>query len=233
MEERKWFAIIDGQVKGPYLQDDLAGRLNSSPNTFVWGRGQAEWLNPEKWLKLIRDLQQKENSANSAQERQWRVHMDGEELPPMSHDDMIRLLKEKTDLSNIRLWTEGYSEWRDIYQIHKIMDELGVSRRSHPRVPIMGTLVCEGAGGQFTAKLLSISEGGLGATESGQVKIGERLKVVLKSPNMNAPIHATVEVVYIGTDGYFGTKFIALQSESQSLVTEYIKKFLISNPDIR
>jgi hypothetical protein len=233
MEERKWFAIIDGQVKGPFQQDDLLNKLTaSSPNTFIWGRGQNEWLNQEKWHKLLKELSQ-QDAGNVVQERLWRVHMDGAELEPMGHDEMIRILKGKTDLSNIRLWTEGYSEWRDIYQIHKIMDELGVSRRTHPRVPIMGTLLCEGAGGQFNAKLLSISDGGLGATESGQLKIGERLKVVLKSPNMTAPIHATVEVVYVGADGYFGTKFIALQSESQSLVTEYIKKFLVSNPDLR
>jgi len=232
MEQKKWFALIDGQVRGPFTQDDLQGRLSGVANPLIWGRGQTDWVSPEKWATLSKEINAAQMGADR-QERQWRVVIDGKELSPMSHDDMIHMLKGKPDLTHIRLWTEGYSEWREIYQIHKIMDELGVSRRTHPRVPIMGTLSCEGAGGTFTARLLSISEGGLGATESQQVKIGERLKIILKSSNLTTAIHATVEVVYVGNDGYFGMKFMALQTESQSLIIEYIKKFLTSNPDLK
>ncbi len=232
MEQKKWFAMIDGQVRGPFLQEDLEGKLSSMPQALIWGRGQSGWIPPEKWLKIAHETAAS-GARQAQQERLWRIMDDGKEMPPMIHDDMIRHLTGKADLTNVRLWTEGYSEWREIYQIHKIMDELGVSRRTHPRVPVMGTLVCESAAGSFTARLLSLSEGGLGATDSKQVKIGERLKVVLKSSNLTTPLPATVEVVYVGNDGYFGMKFLALQTESQSLIIEYIKKFLVTNPDLK
>lgn len=143
----------------------------------------------------------------------------------MAHDAMIEYLKTMKDYSEIQIWTDGYTEWKDIYQIHKIMDELGVSRRQHPRVPIMGTVMCEGATGNFQARALSISEGGMGITEAAQVKIGEKFKLSLKSPNLYTPIHATADVVYVGGDGYAGLRFVGLQSESKSAVIEYIKKF--------
>jgi hypothetical protein len=150
----------------------------------------------------------------------------------MQHDEMIEFLKTQKDYGEIQIWTEGYTEWKDIYQIHKIMDELGVSRRSHPRVPIMGTLTCEGATGNITARALSISEGGLGVTEAANVKIGERFKTILKSPNLYAPIHSTVEVVYVGHDGYAGMKFASIHPESKSAIIEYVRKFtdLNQNP---
>ncbi len=232
MEHKKWFTFVEGQIRGPFSPSDLERQMTAMPTALIWGRGQTEWVNPDKWQKISQDSESA-RTGNDRQDRMWRIVSDGKELVPMNHDDMIRFLKSKSDLANIRLWTEGYSEWRDIYQIHKIMDELGVSRRTHPRVPIMGTIICEGAGGTFQARLLSISEGGLGATEAAQVKIGERLKVIIKSSNLSVVIHATVEVVYVGNDGYFGMKFIALQTESQSLIIEYIKKFLVSNPALK
>lgn len=95
----------------------------------------------------------------------------------------------------------------------------------------MGTLDCEGVRGNFTAHILSISEGGLGITDAKHVKIGEKMKILLKSPNLYAPIHAFAEIVFVGSDGYAGLKFSGLQSESKSAIIEYIKKYtLLKSP---
>jgi len=230
----KWFALVEGQVRGPFLKDDLESQLKGWPGALIWGRGMSEWLSAERWHESLLELNKQNSLHNQKLERQWRLLIDGQELKPMSHDEMIRLLRNKTDLTHVRIWTEGYSDWKDIYQIHKIMDELGVSRRTHPRVPVMGSMNCDGPNGQFTGRLLSISEGGLGATEGPQAKIGDKLKVVIKSPNLNSYIHATVEVVYVGPNGYFGMKFMGLQTESRSLIIEYIRKFSEnSQPGVR
>ncbi len=214
-------------ISGPFNKEDAESRLQvGNPPPMIWGRGQAEWATPEKWRQILRDGDpQDRRQHNPASERMWKVRMGAHELKPMTHDQMIDYLRAQSDHGEIRIWTEGYNDWKDIFQIHKIMDELGVSRRNHPRVPIMGTLTCEGATGNLSVRALSISEGGLGVTDAHSMKIGERFKILLKSPNLYNPIHATAEVVYIGGDGYAGLKFLSLHAESKSAIIEYVKKF--------
>jgi hypothetical protein len=229
MEEKKWFLLSQGLIRGPFDQQSLEAELPQTQNPLIWGRGQAEWVNPEKWHRFVHD--QEMHSAKARQnERLWRIRLGDQELRPMTYDQMIETLKDRGNYNDVWIWTEGYSEWRDVFQIHKVMDELGVGRRAHPRVPIAGQVLCEGTTGSFVARALSISEGGLGITEAPTIKIGEKFKVVLKSPNLFAPIHATAEVVYVGQDGYAGMKFIGLQTESKSSIIEYVRKFLENKP---
>jgi hypothetical protein len=225
MSEIKWFLLLDSQVTGPFSKEDIEGRAATLEQSLIWGRGQGEWLNLEKWRLFQKEMIHLAQKIKVSSDRLWKIRVTGQELKPMNHDQMIDFLKTQKDLSEVQLWTEGYSEWKDIYQIHKIMDELGVSRRQHPRVPIMGTLTCEGASGNITARVLSISEGGLGITDAPQMKIGEKFKSVLKSPNLYGPIHSTVEVVYVGSDSYAGMKFTSIHPESKSAIIEYVKKF--------
>lgn len=225
-EEKRWFTLANDRVSGPFDPSEIEGDGSS---LLIWGRGQPEWMTLEKWKAYWAD--QEARSVQSKQpERLWRVRMLDQEYPAMPYDRMIHLLKAQDSVETVKIWTEGYSEWREIYQIHKVMDELGVSRRSHPRVPIAGQVMCEGTTGSFVSRALSISEGGLGMIETPSIKIGERFKIVLKSPNLYTPMHATAEVVYVGADGYCGLKFIGIQTESRSAIIEYVKKFLESRP---
>lgn len=225
MDGRKWFILANEQVRGPYDRDGLDAALNQVTNPLIWGRGQSDWLTPEQFEKMLIDLESTVNRQRLQNEREWRLRLGDQELRPMFYAQMIDYLKNQADLSQFLIWTEGYNEWKEIYQIHKIMDDLGVSRRRHPRVPIMGTIEAEGTKGRFSARALSISEGGLGVTEAPQTHIGDQYKVILKSPNLFAPLHATIEVVFAGHDGYVGMKFTGLPSESRSAIIEYVKKF--------
>lgn len=224
MTDRKWFILSDSKVSGPFDPSQIEESASKSGNILIWGRGQSEWTQFDRWQKRLSEIESPEKKKPGS-DRLWKVRVAGEDLEPMLHDNMMEYLKTLNDLGEVQIWTEGYSDWKDVYQIHKIMDDLGVSRRQHPRVPIMGTLTCEGSTGNFNARVLSISEGGLGITEAPQVKIGDKFKTLLKSPNLYTPIHATVEVVYVGHDGYAGLKFTGLHSESKSAVIEYVKKF--------
>jgi hypothetical protein len=221
---QKWFVLSDGVIHGPFVKDDIENRTQNLSNPMIWGRGQTEWLTLDKWNRFTQDFENHQRRQKNQTDRQWKIQASGVELKAMNQDQMIEFLRTKSDLSEILIWTEGYSEWKEVFQIHKIMDELGVSRRAHPRVPIMGTVQMEGAQGNFSAKALSISEGGMGITDSGQVKIGEKFKMTLKSPNLFTQIHATGEIVFVGADNYAGLKFIGLHSESKSAIIEYVKK---------
>lgn len=233
MSDRKWFLLANSQVSGPFSQEEVPSRAALLTAPLVWGRGSTEWAPMGRWDKTVKDLNTLDSKPRGSSDRLWKIKNAGVELKQMTHDQMIDYLKTQKDHDLIQIWTEGYSEWKDIFQIHKIMDELGVSRRQHPRVPIMGTLTCEGPStGTFNARALSISEGGLGITDSPDVKIGEKFKSVLKSPNLYNPIHSMSEVVYVGSDNYAGLKFIGLTPESKSAIIEYVKKFTDVKADI-
>jgi hypothetical protein len=220
----------DGAISGPYDSAGLQVQTQSSGHCLVWGRGFSEWVSPHKWKTLESELSQHLHSQRAQHERMWRVRVQEQEYEPMLMDQLLTLLKSQTDYNDIFVWTEGYSDWKAVYELHRIMDQLGVPRRKYPRVPLMGEVVCEATSGNFVARALSISEGGLGITDCPPLKIGEKFKVILKSPNLFQAIHATAEVVYIGQDNYVGVKFIGLQTESKASIIEYVKKYLETIP---
>ena len=229
MSNDKWFALVEGHVKGPYRQIEIESLLPQWSAPVIWGKGQHEWFSPEKWKMYLQESIERTSQDHERADRQWRVLLKGEQSQPMNYDMMIKLLGNQSELREVRIWTEGYSEWKEVFQIHKIMDDLGVSRRSHPRVPIMGTLTCENNHETFNARLLSISQGGLGATEGKKLKIGDKLRVVIMASQLSQAIPATVEVVFTGREGYFGMKFVGLQSESRNMIADYIERFNSTN----
>lgn len=225
MDNRKWFMLFGEEVRGPYDMASVTTELQKQPQALIWGRGQTDWLLPDQWYKSLQEHDAAVERARAQMDREWRIRLRGQELEPMLYSQMIDFLKTQNDYAEIMIWTEGYTEWKEIYQIHKILDDLGVSRRRNPRVPIMGQVEFENPQGSFGARALSISEGGLGVTDAPVVRIGDRFKMTLKSPNLFGPLHATAEVVFVGEDGYVGLKFFGLPIESKSAVIEYVKRF--------
>ena len=228
MSEQKWFVLSQDIVRGPYDKTAVESMLSTTTDPLIWGRGQAEWLTPEQWEKMLLDMETVVTRARQQQDREWRVRNGEQELPAMNYVQMLEYLRDQADHKDILIWTEGYSEWKEIYQIHKLLDDLGVSRRRHPRVPIMGQVDCEGPNGKFSARALSISEGGLGVTDLPGVRIGDKYKIHLKSPNLFTALHANAEVVFAASDGYAGMKFTGLANEAKASIIEYVNKFVNS-----
>lgn len=224
LDQKRWFLLLEGQVTGPYADQEIENRIDKAKEPLVWGRGQSEWLAPDKWRTAKKALQAQQALEQQAS-RQWKMKVDQKELTPMNLEELIEHLKDYTDLSNVRVWTEGFDDWKEVFQVRKIMDELGVSRRSHPRVPIMGTLKATAGFGELNAKIISISEGGIGVNSAKGLQIGEKFLAQLASPNLFLSITCNMEVVYVGADGYAGMRFLGLPSEARSAIIEYVKKF--------
>jgi hypothetical protein len=224
-----WFVLVDGQVTGPYEPDEVESVVKDSKEVQIWGKGQAEWLEPARWRQQL-----KESNANMPMQKPesnqlWRVRVEGQEKPPVRYSEMIQYLKTLKDFSTVDIYIEKMGQWREIYSLPQIADDLGISRRSHPRVPILGSLDCEHEEkGNFTCRAISISEGGLGVTEARGLQIGDRFKGNLNSPNLYMPITALCDVVYVGNDGYAGLRFANLPIEAKSSIIEYVNKFATS-----
>ncbi|HWU44210.1 MAG TPA: PilZ domain-containing protein, partial [Bdellovibrio sp.] len=188
----------------------------------IWGRGHTEWMNLERWRQYLREAPSTKSEDLNSQP--WKIRVDSVEREPMRYSDLISYLKTLNDFSTVDL-SYMNSGWREIYAFQKVVEELGISRRSHPRVPIVGTLEITRPEGNLSCRVISISEGGLGINDAVNLHIGERFSAVLTSPNLYVTINAGCEVVYVGDDGYAGIRFTGLPEEFKSSIIEYVNKF--------
>lgn len=223
MTPKIWFILSEGQVQGPYDPEEIEARLSSVKDPQIWGRGQSEWMTPLRWRQSLKDAGSVAPASIQGQEL-WKVRIEGQEKAPMKYDDMIVYLKTLKDYSAVDLASEK-GVWKEIYALPRVVADLGISRRSHPRVPIVGTLACSGDKGEFACRVISISEGGLGVNDARDLQIGQRFESTLTSPNLFVTITSTCEVVYVGNDGYAGLRFVGLPMEFKSSIIEYVNKF--------
>lgn len=222
---KTWFLLNDGQVSGPFNPEEIESRLLQTKEPLIWGKGQTEWHAPEKWRKILKNIENEAQVKNTAPEK-WHVRIEGKELPAMDYDQLLDKLRTIKDYSNVDLKTDSNNVWKEIYSVQRVSDDLGLTRRSHPRVPVVGTLTYDDEqNNKNTAKVISISEGGLGINDAKKFSIGERFRATIQSPSLYVTINATCEVVYVGNDGYAGLKFVGLPMEAKGAIIEYVNKF--------
>lgn len=219
---KRWFILQNNQVQGPYHETEIESLAGQFDSPLIWGRGLSEWVPPQKWKEALNNPSL---MGPIEQDPKWKYRLEDKEFGPMPYIEMIQQLKKESDLTTLELWSEQIPDWREVYSVQKVADELGITRRSHPRVPIMGNLQCEMPEGSVAIKVISISEGGIGVSGAPPLTIGQKFKAVMSSPNLFVTINCMCEVVYIGTEGYAGIRFINLPIEAKSAVIEYINKF--------
>lgn len=222
---KKWFLLQDGQVRGPFAQGEIDVECANHPKSLVWGRGLVEWLDFPEWKRHLLIAGPSLSEKTPAEERHWQVRLGEDIRGPFTYAELLEDLRKVTDYSLVELATDPHSGWREIYAFQKIVDELGITRRAHPRVPIMGTLTINTPKGPVPTKVVSISQGGLGINEAPPFAIGDRFKGTLSSSNLYSELHCTLEVVYIGGDGYTGLRFVQIPTEAHASVIEYVNKF--------
>lgn len=225
--EKIWFILNEGLVEGPFDVGGIEEKLSNITNVVqIWGRGNPEWLDISSWRQKIRSLavEVKKSDENQAT---WLIRTEGKESQPMSYKEMITYLKSIKDFSSIDLCNLEQRKWKELYAFQRVADDLGITRRSHPRVPIMGTLHGESPQGAVQAKIISISEGGLGVTDATKLRIGDRIKGTLTSPNLFMTINCSCDVVFVGEDGYAGLKFASIPIDAKSSIIAYVNKFAL------
>lgn len=223
---KKWFIMSRGQIQGPYDPNEVESLLSAMHEPLVWGRGLSEWMAPVDWRQNMHAKGAALTEPAPGEEAQWKYRLRGAEHGPVTYADLLAALRKVDDYAQVDIAGEGFSGWKEIYALQKIVDELGITRRAHPRVPIMGNLITEDSkGGKLTFRVVTISEGGLGLNAAIPFPIGHKFRGVLQSSNLFADIHCTCEVVYLGEDGYTGLRFTHLPSEAEAAVIEYVNKF--------
>lgn len=240
---KKWFCLLEQRVSGPYTESEVEVFFSKSvtrEKILIWGKGSAEWLTHENWLRALKnpDIRSQLSEAQvrwhffipSHAERERLSRPEGEGL---LFRDLLARLKNQPDMDKVWLWNSHGEEWKPIFLVEEVADELGVSRRSHPRVPILGQFVLSEDESQNKQQdkqqkynVVTLSEGGFGIGDVFDLQIGDQLKGSLHSPQLFIVIPCTAEVVFVGEQGFVGLRFMGgLAAESRSAVIEYIRRF--------
>jgi len=77
--------------------------------------------------------------------------------------------------------------------------------RQHPRHALSGRVFIHNEEQIFIAPLNNLSKGGLFVDRLVSIEVGQRVKVVVKSPSLPSPIQATGTVVRVETQTRLGT----------------------------
>lgn len=232
-ENEKWFISIEGEISGPLSMvqvRSLISKKDSRNEVYLWSRGQKHWLSPQQWQKLSDEYSQKQKQE---QEKIWFVlpAPDKEKSPPLNQSQLLGFLKTIEDLSETRLWTEGMREWKNLYVFHKIIDDLGVARRRHPRAELQGQVVLKDPKQQnitYTAQTETVSEGGMGLLSSGDLKIGKIYQLTYNGPDIFIPIRAKAEIIHMQENDkkqfHCGLRFTQIDEKYVAAIIEYVMK---------
>ncbi|MBX3039820.1 MAG: PilZ domain-containing protein [Bdellovibrionaceae bacterium] len=224
---KKWFILSAGRIEGPWTPEEVETKLPSTSEPLIWGRGLADWLPVDSWRAALQTGGAALSEAIPFDEASWsyRNRTDDRVHGPFTYVDLLATLREMKDFSDVEISGPDLKDWSEIYEIQKIVDELGISRRAHQRVPMMGHLIFEAPSGeQQQVRVVSISAGGMSLNEATPFGIGTQFKAQLRSPNLYAEIACTCEVVYSGPQ-QTGLRFTHLPAEGESAIIEYVNKF--------
>ncbi|MFZ3229234.1 MAG: PilZ domain-containing protein [Pseudobdellovibrio sp.] len=248
----KWFLQFHGRVDGPFSNAALAAELRNHNESelekvLVWKRGKTEWFRATKWqpetetasfapsadeeptqaTNIIPNSSNEKTLADTfAESAFYRVQLNFVDQPLMSKPELLTYISKLTDVSKLSIQNPKTKEWNEVFAFPDIVERLGLSRRKQSRVPILAQFAgTSSKHSELNAKIVTISEGGMGFTEVFDLKIGDTAEGQVMSPQFFQPINVKAEVIYSGLDGYIGLKFTQINDESRSSIIEYVKKF--------
>lgn len=226
--DKIWFYYTNDNVTGPFTTDEIKSMaaLSEDPASYVWVRGQKKWIPANQLNRHLDEILNKRESQKQ-DTQSWYLNYGGRSLGPMSQTDIIRYLRtvNPTDYDNVLIWSMGMQNWAKVFEFPPIADELGISRRAHPRVPLIGTVILNIDGVEQMSQALSISVGGIGVTGFSNLEKGKVLKATINSPNLGASITTSVIVKYLIKNEEAGLQFQNMHLEMQARIIDYIKKF--------
>lgn len=225
-QDKIWFILNDGQTTGPFEVNEVDSQLSSLKDPQIWGKGQSEWMTPQRWKRSLKEAGLAlPTSTDPTEKGLWRWRDLRVEQTALSYKDLLEKLRGMSSYSHIEVMPETAQQWREVFAMPRLVEDLGISRRTAPRVPIMGTLDFEIEAQEYSCRVISISEGGLGLNDAKDLHIGMQFQGILTSASLFIKITSLFEVVYVSNDGYVGLRFVDLPDEFKNSVIEYVNKF--------
>lgn len=226
--ERIWFIYFNEEVSGPFSTDEVNDRLDKSSvpvNSFIWSKGQKEWLPAAQWKKDLPELL--EQRQTNEQRPVWKFRIKGTEYGPMTQHEMLAHLATLESLDGVEVSLKDAVHWDDVFNFGDVVEQLGHSRRAHPRAPLIGEVEVSTDNGDYIYRthVATISVGGIGLKSSGSLRIGDTVRLFIQSQALQFPVRSRARVLYISPDGFTGLQFVQLSTEAAATIIDYIRQF--------
>lgn len=221
-----WFIYSKDVVSGPFTTDKVESGLKANlwtHNCMIWWKGQKEWITITEWQRSLPQII--DTFKTRIQKSVWYVEHLGIQKGPMNSPDLQTYIMSTGILNSCRVWTVGMDRWMHVYEIPDLVEFFGVSRRKAARAPIKGQLIIKKNDAIIEGTAGSISVGGLGFRDLTGLLPGDHISLTLKSPLLVMPIHSQGKIVYTADQGFTGLQFNLLTAESESTISDYVKKF--------
>lgn len=222
--KKVWFLFEKEFVSGPFTTEDMLEIL-SSPETSeearVWWNTSRDWVRKESWLQNYKAF---EEDLLTSEPANWFAERAGETYGPSTKSDLIQLLTNLENLSSVKVWKKGQERWASIYQHRDIADSLGISRRKHPRAPLVGQISIEIEGINQIGQATTVSAGGVGLKGIRGLQRDKEVSLIIRSPLLITPIHCNAIIRHV-EDDLVGMEFSGLTSEYQATIVDYVTQF--------
>ena len=221
-----WFVFEKDLVLGPYSSAEVKTALREGSITrqaMVWSTLTGEkWIKASLWETESQNFKKREKQPTDL--RLWHYAIGGQSFGPFPRKKFLEEIKAITQKDKLLVWTKGMGSWASIYEFSELLDEVGISRRQHPRADVSGSVVIRSASKVVLGKLLMISQGGCGVMGVNDIKAGENVTIDIKSSVFADTIRTEAHVRYVTETGYVGLKFSPLQIEALSEIIDYVKQ---------
>ena len=220
-----WFISHNEESFGPLSAEEvieLVSNGNFPATALVWGTSLEGWK-PFGWWKT--NLSSILEKANAKPDRKlWHYALNGETFGPMERAELIEKLQRLDgDANDALIWTKGMKTWAPIFEFHDLMDDVGVNRRQYPRAPVSGKVTLHHGEDSFIGNLLSVSEGGFGASHFPyDLTPGLSVKVEIQSEELGGTVYAVAQLRHLDENS-IGFKFTNINRESLSQIISYVK----------
>jgi hypothetical protein len=224
-----WFLYTQDVVSGPFSTEEVQTKLGTGQLTaesFIWWKGQREWISVSTWQDQLPVIL--ESTMSQAQKAVWYADLGTAPIGPLTQTELLQTLKPVSDLGRIRLWAVGMEKWMSLFELHNVMELLGISRREFDRAPLMGTVAITRGNEDpkgFVVKTGSISVAGMGVSGAHDLRRGDDIALLIKSKDLPSGMHLRGEVVYVTDAGYAGVRFVKIHPETRSIIYDYVKRF--------
>lgn len=224
-----WFIHANDVVTGPFDTETVRTKLQTGQvpsGSFIWWKGQREWIPISAWESQVDQIVQ--GASDRAQKQVWYIDAGKTPLGPLTETELVENLKSMSSLARVRLWAVGMEKWTSLFEVPDVMDALGMSRRENQRAPLMGTVAVTRSNEDpkgYVLRTASISVGGIGVNGKHDLRAGDAVSLLVKSPEIPGNMHLRGEIAYVTANGYCGIRFAQVHSETQSMILTYVKKF--------
>lgn len=217
-----WFVLENGEIQGPFAEDALGGICTDQ--SLIWGPAMSEWISIERWLSEKDEIHREVSSNKNTLE--WHLAYNGQTSGPHSKAEIVEIVENIPERNGILLWHQELSDWETVFNFEEILEELGASRRAHPRFNVreMATLTPLDGFEMRICQVITIGQGGFAAEGlQDDCNIGDVFNVKLNFLDTPEPLNCRAIVRNKVKDTY-GFQFENLPGEVESAIVEFIQR---------